>query len=93
MTNIIINNSDLYKKTYKIHDLERNIMNLSNTTIINTQKLNAEFIAKYILNDDYYEGYEDNDKITEKYILKRQPHISIEELHLAIKNTKGAYYY
>lgn len=88
-----IKNSDLYKKKYSIRYLEENIMNLSNITILNTQIINEEFIAKYILNVNYYEGFEDNDKITEDYILKRQPHICREKLHLEIKNTDGAYYY
>jgi hypothetical protein len=95
-SNFTITNDDLRKKEnknkYSQEELERNTMGLRFLTILHTQKVNAQFIAKYILNDDYYEGIEDDYKFTEDNILRWQPHITKEELDYWIKNTPNAFY-
>jgi len=95
-SNFTITNEDLRKKEnknkYSQEELERNTMGLRFLTILHTQKVNAQFIAKYILNDDYYEGIEDDHKFTEDNILRWQPHITKEELDYWIKNTPNAFY-
>jgi hypothetical protein len=95
-SNFTITNEDLRKKEnknkYSQEELERNTMGLRFLTILHTQKVNAQFIAKYILNDDYYEGIEDDYKFTEDNILRWQPHITKEELDYWIKNTPNAFY-
>ena len=57
LTNFTITNEDLRKNKYKYsqEELERNINGLRFLTILHTQKVNGQFIAKYILNDDYNE--------------------------------------
>lgn len=96
LSNFTITNDDLRKKEnknkYSQEELERNTMGLRFLTILHTQKVNAQFIAKYILNDDYYEGIEDDHKFTEDNILRWQPHITKEELDYWIKNTPNAFY-
>ena len=95
-SNFTITNEDLRKKEnknkYSQEELERNTMGIRFLTILHTQKVNAQFIAKYILNDDYYEGIEDDYKFTEDNILRWQPHITKEELDYWIKNTPNAFY-
>jgi hypothetical protein len=44
-------------------------MNLSGKILLNTQYLTAEFCAKYILNDNYYEGVEEDYLYTGDYVL------------------------
>jgi len=96
LSNFTITNDDLRKKEnknkYSQEELERNTMGLRFLTILHTQKVNAQFIAKYILNDDYYEGIEDDYKFTEDNILRWQPHITKEELDYWIRNTPNAFY-
>jgi hypothetical protein len=68
LSNFTITNDDLRKNKYKYsqEELERNVIGLRFLTILHTQKVNGQFIAKYILNDDYYEGIEDDHKFTEE---------------------------
>jgi hypothetical protein len=88
----VIKNEDLYKNKYSIYILEKNIMNLSGKTLLNTQYLTAEFCAKYILNDNYYEGVEEDYLYTGDFVLNKQKHISKEDLLYWIKNTPNSYY-
>jgi hypothetical protein len=94
LTNFTLTNEDLRKNKYKYsqEELERNINGLRFLTILHNQKVNGQFIAKYILNDDYYEGIEDDHKFTESNILRWQPHITKEELDYWIKRTPNAFY-
>ena len=87
-----IKNEDLYKNKYQLDILEKNIMNLSGKTLLNTQQLTAEFCAKYILNDNYYEGVEEDYLYNGDFVLQKQTHISQEDLIYWIKNTPGSYY-
>ncbi len=88
----LITNEDLYKNKYQLDILEENIMKLSGKTLLHTQYLTAEFCAKYILNDNYYEGVEEDYLYTGDFILQKQKHILKEDLLYWIKNTPGAYY-
>jgi hypothetical protein len=88
----LIKNEDLYKNKYSIYILEKNIMNLSGKTLLNTQYLTAEFCAKYILNDNYYEGVEEDYLYTGDFMLNKQKHISKEDLLYWVKNTPDSYY-
>jgi len=88
----VIKNDDLYKQKYQLDILEKNIMNLSGKTLLNTQYLTAEFCAKYIINDNYSEGVEEDYLYSGDFVLKKQKHISKEDLLYWIKNTPEAYY-
>ncbi len=88
----VITNQDLYKNKYQLDILAENIMNLSGKALLNTQTLTAEFCAKYILNDNYYEGVEEDYLYTGDYVLQKQKHISKEDLLYWVNNTPGAYY-
>ena len=88
----VIKNEDLYKKKYQLDILEKNIMNLSGKTLLHTQHLTAEFCAKYILNDNYYEGVEEDYLYSGDFVLQKQKHITKEDLLYWIKNTQEAYY-
>jgi hypothetical protein len=87
-----ITNQELYKNKYQLDILAENIMNLSGKKLLNTQYLTAEFCAKYILNDNYYEGVEEDYLYSADYVLNKQKHIIKEDLLYWIKNTPGAYY-
>ena len=88
----VIKNEDLYKKKYPLDILAENILNLSGKTLLNTQHLTAEFCAKYILNDNYYEGVEEDYLYSGDYVLNKQKHISKEDLLYWIKKTPESYY-
>ncbi len=88
----VIKNQDLYTKKYDLSILAENIMNLSGKTLLSTQHLTAEFCAKYILNENYYEGVEEDYLYTGDYVLQKQKHISKEDLLYWIKQTPNAYY-
>ena len=87
-----ITNNDLYKQKYDMSILALNICNLRAKTILNTQVVDAEFCAKYILNDAYYEGFEEDYFVDFDYILNKQPHIKKEDLEHFIRVTFGAHY-
>jgi len=87
-----ITNYDLYKQKYDMLILALNICNLNSKTILNTQILDAEFCAKYILNDDFYEGFEEDYTVDFNYVLNKQPHIKKEDLEHFIEITSGAHY-
>jgi len=75
---------DLYKKQYTLDVLAHNINNLQIKIILHTQKLDAEFCAKYILDDYYCSCSEDEDLINYGYVLRHQPHITATELDVAL---------
>lgn len=74
-----IYDNDLRKKLYPIDVLIKNVEHLSLSTLLRWQKLDANFCKKYILNEEY-QSVEDKYKITYEYILKKQPHLSYEDL-------------
>lgn len=77
-----ITNSDLRnnKNKYSLTELEANINNLQIKIVLNTQTLNADFCAKYILDENRATCEEDLWLIDVGYVLTKQPHITREEL-------------
>ena len=76
----IISDYDLRKNKYDIETLILNINHLYIKTIVNTQILTAEFCVKYILDEKYMTCIEDTYMIDFNYVLRKQPHITEEEL-------------
>tara|TARA_B000000557_G_C20391236_1_gene282289 strand:- start:105 stop:356 length:252 start_codon:yes stop_codon:yes gene_type:complete len=74
------NHIDIYKNQYSTEELKEMLNGtISQTAILLNQKLNAEFCAKYILNDKY--SLNDNDRYLDfNDVLNYQPHITEEEL-------------
>ena len=89
---MLITNDDLYKKQYSINELEENINQLYGKTILCTQIINAEFCAKYILNENYSDGVEEDYLYSVDYIMRKQPHITEKELVYWIEKIPNAYY-
>ena len=77
-----ITNSDLRnnKNKYSLTELEANINNLQIKIVLNTQTLNSDFCAKYILDENRATCEEDLWLIDIGYVLTKQPHITREEL-------------
>ena len=67
------------KNAYTISELEASVDKLSVKYLLNYQKLDAEFCAKYILND-YCATCNEDTYICSGDVLNKQPHISREEL-------------
>ena len=68
------------KNKYSLRELEENINNLQIKIILNTQTLDADFCAKYILDEKRCTCEEDVWLIDIGYVLEKQPHITREEL-------------
>ena len=77
-----INCLDLYKKQYTLDILTHN---LQIKIILHTQKLDADFCAKYILDDYYCTCSEDEYLINYGYVLRHQSHITEDELDIALE--------
>ena len=77
----MLSDFDLFnnKNVYSISELEASINNLSVRYLLNYQKLDAEFCAKYILND-YCATCNEDTYICSGDVLLKQPHISWLEL-------------
>ena len=75
--NIILSDDDLIrnKNFYSIAELVASVDNLSVKYLLNYQILDAEFCAKYILNDYCATCVEDT-YICNGDVLQKQPHIS-----------------
>ena len=67
------------KNVYSIKELEASIDNLSVNYLLNYQTLDAEFCAKYILND-YCATCNEDTYICTGDVLNKQKHITREEL-------------
>ena len=80
---------DLRNEKYDIKTLEKNIDHINVKTCVNTQILTAEFCVKYILNEDYMSCIEDTYCIDIGYVLKRQPHLTYEEIRAEYKKING----
>lgn len=75
LTNImVLTNEDLHKNQYDYETLKANIYAVSLTDVLKTQKLTADFCAKYILNEAF-QFLEEEQCITIDTIKKYQPHI------------------
>jgi len=71
---LTITKEDLYKNQYSRDVLKANIYGVSLMDILKTQKLEAEFCVKYILNSDF-QFLEEDQQITVETVKKYQPHI------------------
>ena len=71
----MLTKADLYSNQYDYETLKTNIYCVSMLDILNTQKLNADFCIKYILNPNFQFSEED-EKITIELVKQKQPHIS-----------------
>jgi len=71
---ICISKDDLYKNQYTKDILKANIYSVSLLDILKTQKLDADFCVKYILNSDFQLTPEDQ-KIDMEFVKELQPHI------------------
>ena len=74
----LVNNAN----TYSIVELEASVDNLSVKYLLNYQKLDAAFCAKYILND-YCATCQEDTYICSGDVLHKQPHITPAELSAA----------
>ncbi len=79
----ILTDSMLRCRQYDIRILEKNINNLSLNTLLYTQKLTADFCAKYILSENYASCVEET-YICVGDVLSAQKHITKRELLDAI---------
>ena len=77
----LLNDFDLIKNknAYSITELVASVDNLSVKYLLNYQVLNAEFCAKYILND-YCATCNEDTYICTGDVLKKQPHITLDDL-------------
>ena len=78
-----LTDSDLRKQQYPLDVLIENVCNVSISTLLKWQVLNAEFCNKYILNEEY-QCVEEKYLVTIEYVLKRQPHINYKDLKYSV---------
>ena len=76
---------DLYKNQYDRQILKDNIYAVDFFDLLRTQKIDATFAVRYLLNKKY--DLEDKYKIlTPEIVVRLQPHIKIDELRNEILN-------
>ena len=76
---------DLYEKQYDRQTLKDNIYVIDFFELLKTQKIDATFAVRYLLNKKY--DLENKYKtLTPKLVIKLQPHIKIEDLRYEILN-------
>jgi hypothetical protein len=83
---------NLRKYKYNLETLEKNVDSIDMKTCVNTQILSAEFCVKYVLNENYMSCIEDTYCLDIGYVLRRQPHLTREEILLEyykINNGEG----
>lgn len=80
---MVITKEDLYKNQYDYETLKANIYAVSLMDILKTQKLTADFCAKYILNEDF-QFLDEDQNITVHTINQYQPHILNVDLIIAL---------
>lgn len=69
---------DLYNKQYSRKELKDNIYAVKLIDIVKTQKIDATFAVRYILNKKYH--FHKDDIISTDILLKYQPHISLKDI-------------
>ena len=70
---------DLHNKKYDRETLKNNIYMFNLIDILKTQKIDATFAVRYLLNSKY-QLEENEQNITPKMVLFYQPHINKDEL-------------
>jgi len=88
-TFIMLTDIDLIRnpRSYSLNELELSIDNLGVKVLLNYQILDADFCAKYILND-FYASCEEETYICNGDVLHKQQHINAEDLKTACINHK-----
>jgi HJR/Mrr/RecB family endonuclease len=76
---------DLFNNKYSRKILKENIYSVKLIDILKTQKLDATFIVRYILNKKY-QLHPDDLSITPTIVLFHQPHISKKNLEIQMMN-------
>ena len=76
---------DLYHEQYDRETLKKYIYAVNLIDILKTQKIDASFAVKYLLNPDYHLKPEET-LISPKLVLHFQPHIKEEELMKEFNN-------
>jgi hypothetical protein len=71
---------NLRQNKYDIATLIANVDQIDMKACVNTQILTAEFCVKYVLNEDYMSCIEDTYCLDIGYVLRRQPHLTREEI-------------
>ena len=74
LTDISLTNQKFSEK-----ELKENIHNLSLRKIVLTQHLTADFVVKYILNENFHTCTEDS-YIDIYFVLQEQKHLTFEEI-------------
>ena len=74
-----LTDADLRKRKYPLDILIQNVNNLSASTLLRWQTLDANFCRTYIL-DNTLLTVEEQFLITHDYVLRTQPHITLQEL-------------
>jgi hypothetical protein len=69
---------DLYNKQYSRKELKDNIYDVKLIDIVKTQKIDATFAVRYILNSKYHFHKDDNVPID--ILLKYQHHLSLKDI-------------
>jgi hypothetical protein len=80
-----ISDFDLYNENYIIELLTKHINNFILKTLLNTQKLNAQFCVRFILDCPIEPGYESSGIYSKAIILCKQKYITSEEFDEAYK--------
>jgi len=83
---MVLTTEKLYNNQYDCKTLQENIYAVSLIIILQTQKLTADFCAKYILNEDF-QFLEEDQCITIDMVKKYQPHITNIDLDNALRKT------
>jgi hypothetical protein len=76
---------DLYNKIYDRQTLKDNIYAINFFDLLKTQKIDASFVVRYILNKNY-DLHDKYKLITPELVLKLQPHIKKSELQYELLN-------
>ena len=76
---------DLYSQQYDRETLKEYIYAVKLMDILKTQKIDATFAVRYILNTKY-QLHEEEQYITAPVVMKYQPHITYEEVQHALIN-------
>lgn len=75
-----LTDSDLRKQRYNLDELYENATNLSISTLLKWQRLDAKFCKEVILNEDY-QSVEEQYLVDINYVLKMQPHLKYKEFY------------
>lgn len=73
-----LTDNDLRNHVYNLKELRENAENLSISTLLKWQHLDASFCKEFILNEDY-QCVEEKYMIDIDYVLKMQPHLKYED--------------